>query len=88
MKGAPERSEGGDCPTAQAYEYKRSYPDVPGLVRLADFFNVSLDYLMGRSDVREVQKVTEDDGPQGRISSARDPPSHQQRADHIRPYTH
>lgn len=44
----------------QAYEYKRSYPDVPGLVRLADFFNVSLDYLMGRSDVREVQKAAEE----------------------------
>ena len=43
----------------QAYEYKRSYPDVPGLVRLADFFNVSLDYLMGRSDVREVQRAAE-----------------------------
>ena len=46
----------------QAYEYKRSLPDVPGLVRLADFFNVSLDYLMGRSDVREVQRAAEDNG--------------------------
>lgn len=43
----------------QSYEYKQSYPDVPGLVRLADFFDVSLDYLMGRSDVREVQKPPE-----------------------------
>ena len=29
------------------------------LLRLADFFDVSLDYLMGRSDVREVQKPSE-----------------------------
>lgn len=43
----------------QSYEYKQSYPDVPGLLRLADFFGVSLDYLMGRSDVREVQKPPE-----------------------------
>ena len=43
----------------QAYEYRQSYPDVAGLLRLADFFNVSLDYLMGRSDVREVQKPPE-----------------------------
>lgn len=43
----------------QAYEYRQSYPDVPGLLRLADFFDVSLDYLMGRSDVREVQKPSE-----------------------------
>lgn len=43
----------------QSYEYRQSYPDVPGLLRLADFFDVSLDYLMGRSDVREVQKPSE-----------------------------
>ena len=43
----------------QAYEYNQSYPDVPGLLRLADFFDVSLDYLMDRSDVREVQKPSE-----------------------------
>lgn len=46
----------------QAYEYQKSYPDVPGLVHLADFFNVSLDYLMGRSDVREVQRPPEETG--------------------------
>lgn len=37
----------------QGYEYGECYPNVPGLVFLADYFNVSLDYLMGRSDVRE-----------------------------------
>ncbi len=41
--------------TYQAYEYGESTPDVAGLVAIADFFNVSLDYLMGRSDVREIQ---------------------------------
>ena len=40
----------------QQYEYNESYPEVPGLVALADYFNVSLDYLMGRSDVREVAR--------------------------------
>lgn len=44
----------------QSYEYGKSFPEVPGLVRLADFFNVSLDYLMGRSDVREVQKAPQE----------------------------
>ncbi len=39
----------------QCYEYDQRYPDVPGLVAIADFFNVSLDYLVGRSDVREIQ---------------------------------
>lgn len=34
----------------QCYEYNEGYPDVPGLIALADFFDVSLDYLVGRSD--------------------------------------
>ncbi len=28
------------------------YPEVPGLLFLADYFGVSLDYLMGRKDER------------------------------------
>ena len=39
----------------QCYEYRERYPDVPGLVAIADFFDVSLDYLVGRSDIRERQ---------------------------------
>lgn len=37
----------------QQYEYGENYPTVLGLVFLADYFNVSLDYLMGRKDERE-----------------------------------
>ena len=37
----------------QFYEQGRRYPDFPGLIRLADFFDVSIDYLVGRSDHRE-----------------------------------
>ena len=37
----------------QCYEYNERYPDVLGLVAIADYFDISLDYLMGRSDVRE-----------------------------------
>ena len=36
----------------QRYEHGDGYPEVPGLVFLADYFNVSLDYLMGRKDER------------------------------------
>ena len=39
--------------TYRTYEYGESYPSVPGLLALADFFDVSLDYLVGRSEVRE-----------------------------------
>ena len=38
----------------QDYEYQVSYPSALGLVALADFFGVSLDYLMGRTDKREI----------------------------------
>ena len=37
----------------QYYEQGRGYPDAAKLYILADFFDVSLDYLMGRSDTRE-----------------------------------
>lgn len=38
--------------TYQCYEYATRTPDLPGLIALADFFDVSLDYLVGRSDDR------------------------------------
>lgn len=37
----------------QCYEYAQRFPDFHGLIAIADFFDVSLDYLVGRSDVRE-----------------------------------
>ena len=34
------------------YESGEHRPDFEGLLKLADYFNVSLDYLVGRSDER------------------------------------
>ena len=34
------------------YESATNYPNIPGLLKLADFFEVSTDYLLGRSDER------------------------------------
>lgn len=39
----------------RCYEQGRGFPDVPKLCLLADYFDVSLDYLMGRSETRERQ---------------------------------
>ena len=36
----------------QNYESGTHYPDVPKLIMLADYFGVSTDYLLGRSDQR------------------------------------
>lgn len=37
----------------QNYEYGHSFPGFKGLICLADYFDVSLDYLVGRSQLRE-----------------------------------
>lgn len=37
----------------QNYEYGIHEPTVKNLISLADYFNVSIDYLVGRSDDRE-----------------------------------
>ena len=36
----------------QCYEAGQNYPDVKGLIALADYFGVTTDYLLGRSDQR------------------------------------
>lgn len=41
--------------TLRAYQYYESghrYPDFQGLIALADYFEVPIDYLVGRSDER------------------------------------
>lgn len=40
----------------QRYESGESEPTLSKLLRLADFFDVSLDYLTGRTDKREVNR--------------------------------
>lgn len=39
----------------QCYEYGERFPDFTGLIAIADFFDVSLDYLVGRSETRQRQ---------------------------------
>ena len=43
------RETGIDQRTISNYETGKSAPDCYALVRLADFFNVSIDYLVGRT---------------------------------------
>ena len=38
------------------YEKGKGFPDVPHLISLAEFFDVSIDYLVGRTDNREVNR--------------------------------
>ncbi len=41
---------GIDQRTISNYETEKTSPDGEALIRLADFFNVSIDYLVGRSE--------------------------------------
>ena len=38
------------------YEKGRACPEMKGLVALAEFFDVSMDYLAGRTEKREVSR--------------------------------
>lgn len=40
----------------QDYEEGKLYPHAITMVDIADFFDVSLDYLMGRTECREINK--------------------------------
>jgi transcriptional regulator with XRE-family HTH domain len=37
----------------QSYEYGKVVPTATTLITLADYFDVSLDYLVGRSEIKE-----------------------------------
>ena len=37
----------------QCYELQQRYPDIRGLTAISNFFGVSVDYLLGLSNVRE-----------------------------------
>lgn len=39
-----------------SYEKGRACPEMKGLIALAEYFDVSIDYLAGRTDVREVNR--------------------------------
>ena len=60
------RATGIDQKTLSNYETGKTQPDMSALIRLADFFHVRIDYLVGRSDlsienradlINELQKV-------------------------------
>ena len=38
------------------YEKGNNFPEVPVLIALADYFGVSIDYLLGRTDHPEVNR--------------------------------
>ncbi len=56
--------------TVSKYETNVRFPDKDTLIKLADFFDVSLDYLLCRSDIRETaEKVLNNSKNQFLVSS-------------------
>ena len=43
------------------YENGKRNPDMQTLVKIADYYNVSIDYLLGRTNVIKPEKVDEND---------------------------
>ena len=55
MESGKKQKEAAACiglqlRTYQTYEQGKTEPNIPNLIALADFFNVTLDYLLGRTD--------------------------------------
>ena len=46
------KATGIDQKTLSNYETGKTNPDSYSLIRLANFFNVSIDYIVGRIDIR------------------------------------
>lgn len=52
------------------YETNVRFPDIETLIKVADFFDVSLDYLLCRSDIRETaEKILNDSSKQFLVRS-------------------
>jgi C_GCAxxG_C_C family probable redox protein len=56
--------------TVSNYEVDRHTPDIETLSKLADLFEVSVDYIIGRTDLRQAntnEKITKESGTQNEI---------------------
>ncbi len=42
--------------TYQSYEYGEAEPNIDGLIKLSDYLNCSIDYLVGRTDNPKINK--------------------------------
>jgi len=40
----------------QNYEYGNREPNIEAIIKIADYFNVSIDYLLGRTNKSEVNR--------------------------------
>ena len=48
-------------PAYTAYEMGKRKPDYETIIKLADYFNVTVDYLLGRTECRSARLVREEE---------------------------
>jgi len=48
-------------PAYTAYEMGKRQPDYETLIKLADYFNVTVDYLLGRTEFRSARLVRKEE---------------------------
>ena len=48
-------------PAYTAYEMGKRQPDYETLIKLADYFNVTIDYLLGRTEYRSARLVRKEE---------------------------
>lgn len=59
--------------TVSAYEKEKHYPSFVQLCKMSELFHVSIDYLMGRSDVRTPVEFIEDETLSRQIAAGKTP---------------
>ena len=53
----------------QRYENGTSEPNGDGFIKLADFYNVSTDYILGRTEIREMNTLPKDEPTEEEVKS-------------------
>ena len=66
------RATGIDQKTLSNYETGKTNPDSAALIRLADFFGVSIDYLVGRSTAPQIEAATLQITPHSEVATKLD----------------
>ena len=55
--------------TYSSYELEEREPNLSLLIKLADFYGISTDYLLGRTEVREMNRLPKDEPTEEEVKS-------------------
>ncbi len=61
-QAALAKSVNVDQTAVSKWELEKSFPDIAVALRVADYFGVSIDYLLGRDEIKKEPVTNNDDG--------------------------